>query len=157
MRIETTDTVRCSPQILFSWITEPDKQKQWMKGLISNTPTNSTTGLGSTFRLVIQEGRKTAEYDGDTTAYEAPSLVEIRMWGGNFPKGMIMRVTYRLTEVGEGTRLDYLLNVEGQKFSWLTRLLLILAKIFSRMQLRSFLKKLRTLAEAEAALGTTKQ
>ena len=65
------------------------------------------------------------------------------------PKGMTMRVDYRLREVAGGTRLDYTSTAEG-KVGLFWRVLMGLFKIFGRMQLRGFLSRLRELVESPA-------
>lgn len=148
MQIQETTFFNCSRERLWSYIEEPEKQKLWMKGLLSNESTSpGHEGVGSTFRMVIQEGRKPATYDGEVTAHDKPRRLEIRFWGGCFPKGMITRVNYQLTEIGGQTRLDYLATVEGRKPGLLLRMMFVLFKFLGRMQLRSFLRKLKTLVE----------
>lgn len=150
MQIQEITYFNCSRERLFSYIEEPEKQKLWMKGLLSNETTSpGHKGVGSTFRMVIQEGRKAATYDGEVTAHERPARLEVRVWGGNLPKGMTMRVDYRLSEERGMTRLDYLVSAEG-KISFFMRMMFRVFKIFSRMQLRSFLKTLKRLVETPA-------
>jgi hypothetical protein len=64
---------------------------------------------------------------------------------------MIIRVDYQLTEVGAQTRLDYTSTVEGKRQGFLMRMLFVLFKVFGRMQLRGFLRKLKALVEAPSA------
>lgn len=152
MRIETIEYFRCPAEHLWTWIEEPEKQKQWMKGLLNNESTSpGGQKLGSTFRMTIQEGRKANSYDGEVTGHEWPRFLEVCLSGGNFPQGMRMRVGYRLSETAGVTRLDYSCAMEGKKCGLLLRMLFVLAKVFSRMQLRSFLRQLKSLAEASAA------
>jgi hypothetical protein len=62
---------------------------------------------------------------------------------------MTMRVDYRLREEADGTRLDYASTAEG-KIGLFWRMLMGLLKVFGRMQLRGFLRRLRELVEAPA-------
>jgi uncharacterized protein YndB with AHSA1/START domain len=152
MRLETTALFACPVERLWQHIEDPDKQKTWMKGLLSNEPTSAgPKGVGSTFRLKIQEGRKPADYDGEVTAYDPPHRLEVLFWGGNFPACAKMRVDYRLTQVGDRTRLDYVATFEAEKLGLFWRLMLGLVKIFGRLQLRGFLRALRRQVEAPAA------
>jgi hypothetical protein len=149
MRIQTTALFTCPADRLFSYIEEPDKQKTWMKGLLANESTSpGARGVGSTFRMKIQEGRKAADYDGEVTAYERPHRLEVLFWGGNFPAGCKVRVDYRLSPVGEQTRLDYVASMEGKKFGLFWRLLMPLIAVFGRRQLRRFLRTLKQHVEA---------
>ncbi len=148
MQIQETAYFACSRERLFSHIEEPEKQKVWMKGLLSNEPTiPGSRGLGSTFRMVILEGRKAAEYVGEVTAYDRPSRIEVRVWGGGLPKGVSMRADYRLSEERGLTRLDYTCTAEG-KIGLFMRLMFGLIKVFARRQLRGFLRTLKGLVEA---------
>jgi uncharacterized protein YndB with AHSA1/START domain len=151
MRIVETAVFNCPRERLWSYIEEPEKQKLWLKGVLSNESTSpDISGVGSTFLLKIQEGRRVATYEGEVTEHDRPRRLEIRMWGGNFPKGMVMRVDYQLTEIEGGTRLDYTGTVEGKRPGFLMRLMMPLFKLFGRMQLRSFLRTLKQLVEAPA-------
>jgi len=150
MRTEYTTTIACPPERLWTFLEEPELQKQWMKGLLANEPTSGHRTVGSTFRLKIQEGRRVAEYDGEVTARDQPRHLGIRFWGGNMPKGMIMRVDYRLAAAADGTRLDYLAELESGSFPFMLKLLLPLIQLFSRWQLRRFMQTLKQLAEAPA-------
>jgi uncharacterized protein YndB with AHSA1/START domain len=151
MRIETTAQFTCPIERLFSWIEEPDKQKTWMKGLLANESTSpGPRGVGSTFRMKIKEGGKVAEYDGEVTVYDPPHRLEVIFWGGNFPAGCKVRVDYQLNQVGEQTHLAYRCAMEGKKFGLFWRMMMVLAQVFGKMQLRSFLRTLKQQVEAPA-------
>src|SRR5262245_61964711 len=153
MRVEHTAQFRCTPQHLWPFLEEPERQKQWMKGLLENRRTEEgPPGVGSKFRMKIKEGFKVAEYDGEVTGYDPPRHLGVRLWGGGFPEGMAMRVDYRLSEVDGGTRMDYVAQTESAKpLPWWMRLLMPLFKVFGKMQLKGFLKTLKRLAEAHPA------
>jgi carbon monoxide dehydrogenase subunit G len=141
--------VACAPAHLWKFIYEPERQKLWMKGMLENRPTSEgPTRVGSTFHMRIKEGTKSADYDGEVTAYDPPKHLGIRFWGGTFPKGMKMRADYRLTDLGGRTRLDYVAEVDSEKKPpFLMRLLMPLFLLFGKLQLRSFMKTLKRLAE----------
>jgi carbon monoxide dehydrogenase subunit G len=152
MKMEHTMEVRCSPEHLWPFLEEPEKQKLWMKGLLANERTGEgPRGAGSTFRMKIKEGRKVAEYHGEVTAHDPPRHLGVRIWGGALPKGCVMKADYRLTPVAELTRLDYVAEMQAERLGWFLRLLMPLIKLFGRMQLRGFMKQLKRLAEAPAA------
>jgi carbon monoxide dehydrogenase subunit G len=151
MRMQETVVFSCSPERLWSHIEEPEKQKQWMKGVLSNESTSpGREGVGSTFRMRIKEGRSVATYDGEVTAHDKPRRLEVRMWGGNFPKGMVIRADYVLSAVEAGTRLDYTCAMEGKRPGFFLRVMMPLFMIFARMQLRGFLRTLKQLVETPA-------
>ena len=149
MRIEVVELFTCTPETLWSHIEEPEKQKLWMKGLLSNEQTSpGPKGVGSTSRMVIQEGRKAAEYQGEMTAYDKPHRMEVVMSGGSFAKGMKIRVDYRLTAQGPQTRLDYVCKAEMEKPGLFMKLMFFAVGLFGKMQLRGFMKTLRKQVEA---------
>ena len=148
MRIAKTVEIACAPEQLWPFLDEPEKQKRWMKGLLANEQTGPR-GVGSTFRMTIQEGRKAAEYQGEVTAYDPPRHLAVRFGGGAFPKGMCMHVDYRLVPQVGRTRLDYVAEAGGARLPWVFRLLMPLLQLFSRLQLNSFLRTLKRLAEEE--------
>ena len=151
MQIKVTERFACTPETLWAAISEPEKQKLWMKGLLSNEQTSpGPTAVGSTFRMVIKEGRKAAEYQGEMTAYDRPRRLEIVMGGGNFPKGMTVRVDYRLTPEGDRTRLDYACTAEMAKVGLFMKLMFLVFRLFCKMQLRGFMRALRKLVETPA-------
>lgn len=151
MLIKETALFRCPIERLWDHIEQPEKQKLWMKGLLSNESTSpAKERVGATFRMVIHEGRKAATYDGEVTAHEKPYRLEVIFWGGNLPPGSRMRVDYRLHETTGQTRLDYVATLEGAKFGLFLRLLFPLFKLFGRMQLRRFFRTLRQLVETPA-------
>ncbi len=150
MRVCYSSEFGCSAERLWRFIEEPELQKQWMKGVLENHPTSEgPPGVGSTFRMKIQEGRKAADYDGKITAYDRPRHMAVDLSGGNFPAGMVVRADYRLSEQNAGTRLDYVCEmIMGRKPAWWMRVLMPLGMIFMKLQIRGFMKTLKRLAES---------
>jgi carbon monoxide dehydrogenase subunit G len=109
MQVTLTREFACTPERLFSFLEEPEKQKQWMKGLLETQAVGEEQPgiVGSKFRMKIKEGRKVADYDGVITAYDKPKQLAIDMTGPTFPAGAVMHVDYRLADLGGRTRLDY--------------------------------------------------
>jgi uncharacterized protein YndB with AHSA1/START domain len=148
MRVVCTKEFNCTPERLWPFLAEPEQQKRWMKGLLENTRTGTgPDGVGSTFRMKIKEGGRVQDYDGETVAFDPPRHLAVRFWGGAFKEGMVVRVDYRLTPGDGRTRLDYVCEMETGRLGLFLRLLLPLIKLFSKMQLRGFLKTLKRLAE----------
>lgn len=64
MRVEHRTEIACSPEQLWPYLEEPDKQKLWMKGVLSNESTSpGPTQVGSTSVMKIKEGGKVAAYN----------------------------------------------------------------------------------------------
>jgi len=150
MFIEQSTQIDCKPDQLWPFLEEPELQKKWMKGLVANESTSEgPTRLGSRFRMRIKEGNRISDYDGEITAFNRPKELGVRFWGGNFGPGMAMRANYVLVPHDGGTRLDYSCQLEAAKLPLWMKLMMPVFKIFSRWQLKSFLKKLKQLAEAK--------
>jgi len=146
MRIEHSMEIACSPEHLWLYLEEPEKQKLWMKGVLSNEPAEAgQTRVGSRSVMKIKEGGKVASYNIEVLHYEPYQHMGIKMWGGSFGD-MEAFVDYTLTDLKGRTRLDYLFNAEPKSF--LMKLMGTIFKWFSVMQLKSFFKTLKSLAEA---------
>jgi uncharacterized protein YndB with AHSA1/START domain len=149
MRMEYHAEFACTPEKLWPFLEEPEKQKLWMKGLLENRLTSDGPARpGSTFAMKIKEGGSVSDYAGEITALERPRHLGIRFWGGCFPNNTVMRVDYRLADLRGRTRLDYVAEMEGGQMGFFMRLMMPLFKLFGRLQLRSFMRTLKKLAEA---------
>jgi len=147
MRTEYGIEVNCPPERLWPFLEDPEKQKLWMKGLLENVATSTQqTGVGATFKMKIKEGGKIAEYFGEVLKYERNKLLGIKLWGGAL-KDMEVFVDYRLIDLNGRTRLDYLATMEIKGL--MMKIFSPLFKAFSMMQLKSFFKILKRLAESD--------
>ncbi|XAM00962.1 SRPBCC family protein [Phycisphaeraceae bacterium D3-23] len=149
-----THTIRVDAPRPTVWqhIEDPELQKAWMTGLLSNELIEGEKSqVGGKFKMVIKEGRKEQTYDGEITAHDEPNHLGVAFWGGHF-KG-VTRVTadYHLSEDNGGTRLDYVCDFEGE-MGFLMKLMMPLFMCFGKMQLKKMLKKLKENAEGG---GTT--
>ena len=151
MRIDYSMELSCTPDQVWPYLEDPELQKQWMKGLLENQSTSEgPTRVGSTFRMRIKEGSRTADYEGQVTAYEKQRHLGIRMWGGGLPKDTAIVVDYRLADLNGRTRLDYVCQLQGPPPGLFMRLMMPLGAMFARMQLKSFMRKLKSLVELKA-------
>ncbi len=111
MKLEHQIEIDCPPSVVWIWLDEPERQKQWMKGLVGNELTSGEHGrVGAAFRMRIKEGRRITEMDGELEHFDRPREMRIRLWGGSMKlqkdEGMV--VTYTLTELaGDRTRVSY--------------------------------------------------
>ncbi len=148
MRAEHQMEIQCEPERLWSFIEEPEKQKLWMKGLLENRPLqNGPTEVGSRFHMKIKEGGKVGEYEGIVTAYDPYKHLAIRFWPVNKQKekSFTCDSSYRLTSLRQKhTRLDYVCSVECGGFM---KVMSFLFGAFMKMQLKSFMKALKSHAE----------
>ncbi len=149
MRIEHRSEFACSPAALWAWVEEPEKQQQWMEGLLESTPTSEGPSRpGSTFVMKIREGRRVAEYAGEVTSRDEPRHLAVRLAGGSLG-GAPMDVDYRFTDLGGRTRLDYRVDFEPQRGKLLFKLLGPLLRSFGRKRAARFFATLKGLVEGQ--------
>ncbi|REK10910.1 MAG: SRPBCC family protein [Planctomycetota bacterium] len=153
MRTEYRMDVRCRPATLWQYLDEADKQKLWLTTLVDFEPTSSNARtVGSTFDMRVREGRRISHYEGRINAYDPPRHLGVSFWGGYFPPGTLMRVDYRVADLGEHCRLEYYAEIDLSNLRGPSKLAIPLARVFAFFQLRYFMRNLKRLAE-----GTAKQ
>lgn len=146
MKMTHSDTFACSPQQLWPWIDDDEKSKQWLKGLEEIRPVSGGPKRpGYEAKMFIREGRKLSEYDVTYLAYEPNRRLQMKSVGG-CGKGAAFICEYALVDLRNGsTRVDFTCEVLSS--SKLLKLFAPLFKLFSRMMLKRFLRKLKQLAE----------
>lgn len=153
MKMNYSGVIEVPPEALWPWLDDTEKCKQWMKGLLDVKQTSpGPKRKGTTAILLIQEGGKPAEYQETILDYEPNKRFKMSMIGGCL-KNTVMTVDYKLDDLGGRTRLDYECSAEMAGGSWL-KLLAPVFMIFARMQVRSFFKKLKRLAESGPEAAT---
>jgi len=153
MKLSMSQVIACPPEALWPWLDDPERCKQWMKGLLEVRPTSSgPRRKGYTAVLVIREGGRPVEYEETILEYEPARRFKLRMVGGCL-KSSAIEIDYKLEDLGARTRLDFELVCDSQSF--VLKLVGPLFGMFARMQLRRFFKRLKELAEGRAVLATT--
>jgi hypothetical protein len=148
MKLVCSTEFACAPERLWSFLDEGEKRKLWMKGVLEDVETSSgPRGTGSTFRMKIKEGGRVGVYDGEVVAYDPPRHLGVKLTGPAF-RDSAMFVHYRLADLGARTHLDYEASIETK--GWM-KILGPLFVLFGRLQLKSFFRTLKALAEAPAA------
>jgi len=149
MAIQFSTEIRCPPRALWPWLTEPERMKKWMKGLISvanesGDPSQSRVGTRS--KMVIKEGGRVATYDSTIVEWQPPRRIAITL-GAPHWKGLEMYVDYTLHDLGNATRLDYVCDAKTTRM--LFKVMCAVFGIFAKLQAKSFIRSLKTQAEAE--------
>lgn len=148
MKITHTVDIAASPSLVWTYLEDREKQKQWMHGVVDNHATSDgPTRPGSTFRMSIKEGRKVVEYNGEILAYVVDEHMQVRLTGGCLRSDMSMTADYRLSGgSSDGTRLDYTCTAD---LHGMWRLGAPFFKLMAGYQARRFIRSLRELAERE--------
>jgi uncharacterized protein YndB with AHSA1/START domain len=147
MKFETE--IRRSPKDLWPWLTEPERMKKWMKGLVSIVPNDpGPTRAGSTSKMTVKEGGKLVTYDETILEWNPPRSLRLRLTSPQW-KSLQMTMANQLEDLGPSTRLHY--QFECQTTNAFFKLLGFLFGFFAKLQAKSFMKSLKHLAESEPA------
>lgn len=151
MHVEYRAEFRCTPWQLWPFLDDAEKQKLWLTTLLDVVPTSQVPrAVGATFDMRVREGRRTSHYEGRLNAYDPPRHLGVSLWGGAFQPGVVMRVDYRLADLGSTTRLEYDAEVDTQSLRGPIKLAIPIARVFTFFQIRYFMRNLKRLAEAAA-------
>ncbi|MFI4859134.1 MAG: SRPBCC family protein [Phycisphaerales bacterium JB063] len=154
MPIATSTHIHAPIQTVWAHIEDPELQKQWMHGLISNELVGGERGtVGAEFKMLIKEGGKTQSYDGVLTACDAPHHLTVKFWGGCFKSDMKAEADYKLREADGGTRLDYSCDFVGEMGLFM-KLLMPVFVLMGKMHMKKMMKSLKQHAEAGDAATT---
>lgn len=147
MPMTHTTQINAPIQTVWDHIEDPELQKKWMTGLISNEQVDGDKSeVGAKFRMVLKEGGKEQTYDGVITAHDEPRHMAVELRGGCFKGVSSVTADYRLTEENGGTKLDYLCDFEGE-MGFFMKLMMPLFMCFGKMHLKKMMKKLKAQAE----------
>ncbi len=149
MHVAYRDEFRCPIGQLWALIDDIEKQRLWITTLVDVTTTSELDrAVGTTFDMRVREGRRISTYEGRINAYEPPRHLGVSFWGGRFGQGIVMKVDYRLADLGERTRLEYYAEVNTEDLPRPFKLAIPIARVFGFFQLRYFMRNLKRLAEA---------
>jgi hypothetical protein len=151
MRVEYRAEFRCTPEQLWPFLDEGDKQKLWMTTLVEIVTTSRVQrAVGTTFDMRVREGRRLSHYEGRISAYDAPRHLGVALWGGALQRSTVMQIDYRLADLGTRTRLEYYAEIDTANLRGPIKLAIPFARLFTVFQLRYFMRNLKRLAEAAA-------
>jgi hypothetical protein len=149
MRIEYRMDLRCTPWQLWPLLDDPERQKLWLTTLVDFASTSPVPRMvGSTFEFRAREGRRISHYEGRINAYDPPRHLGVSMWGGSLRQGSVMRVDYRVADLGQNCRLEYYAEIDISMLRGPIKLAIPLARLFNFFQLRYFMRNLKRRAEA---------
>lgn len=151
MKVCLDTEIDVTPEQLWPWLVEPERQKQWMKGVESNELVDGDGhSVGSTFKMKIREGGKLSDYDGTVVEYEKPKRLAVELVGGCGKTPMKMVAVYALEPMGSGgTRLRY--EGGGELPGIFAKVMMVFFFWMPKLMLKKFMKSLKKAAEAEVA------
>jgi hypothetical protein len=158
MHVEYRADLRCTPGQLWPFLDEFEKQKLWLPTLLEVVPTSQMPwAVGATFDMRVREGRRISRYEGRVNAHDPPRHLGVSLWGGAFPPGVVMKVDYRVADLGASCRLEYYAEIDTEPLRGPIKLAIPLARVFTFFQIRYFLGNLKRLVEAAARAEATRK
>ena len=99
----TVDIARPRADV-FSWIVEPERQREWMSGIVeARLLTDGPLRVGSRMRQVHDDGRERVEMETAITELAGDSVLGVRVTGANFR----IDGRYELLALAGTTRVRY--------------------------------------------------
>jgi uncharacterized protein YndB with AHSA1/START domain len=148
MELKDAIEIERPPEQVWEWLSDFDKKKLWMKGLLEETWTEGVPGVkGSRFEVKIKEGPGVSVYEGTVVDAVKPRRFRTTMSGGCGKEQMTMEIEYRLVDRGGRTTVEYACEPK-MKVGGFVKLLMPLFTWFAKKQAKSFHRNLKKLAEA---------
>ena len=109
MKIFTSLIINSDPEIVFSWLENPEKAMTWMTS-VSKTEiiTQSPDIVGTTFRETVEDENGAMEMTGTITAFQPGKLIAFHLES----KVNIVDVEYTVSETSGSSLLEYEANVK---------------------------------------------
>jgi carbon monoxide dehydrogenase subunit G len=149
-RLVATIDVARPPEVVFAWVTEPERVKRWigwLKEIRNVTPEQGAVGARQVWVMEDRNNNnQLMEIDTEFVGYQPPTALTARV---SATEGFTGTITYGLEPLGNGqTRLRY----EGAyEFDhWLAKLLEPVITRSAQQKLDEDLARLKQQAEAEA-------
>jgi hypothetical protein len=141
MKIKMKINIKSNSEKIFSFLSDAEKQKLWVKELVKIEYENPKDPA-SNFTLFLKEGGKINAYNGYTKYYNIPHNLVVVLSNPNFT----VETNYSLIEQKDGsTTLYYSCHLIVKSF--FARMFTPLAYIFSKIILKKQLKALKQCAE----------
>ena len=145
MEINKTITLNCTKEVLWTWLTEFEKLKQWNDTILEEKQISTgATSKGHLSQVLIKEGNQKNWYQNEILEYQPPHLLKIALSGGNLGKNP-MFVSYNISETTSQVKLNY--NSQWKPSGIILRLLYPLIKMQATKNTEKVLTTLKTQIE----------
>ncbi|MGE7023211.1 SRPBCC family protein [Solibacillus cecembensis] len=145
MLITSQIEIQAPIEVVFSYLEDNDKQKEWMTGLEGTeyvTDFDSSNPVGVKFKQKLKEGNRIQEYEGQVTAYTKNNNLSIQMDHPSF----LINVSYSLKEISAHSSILYIAEEVTPK-TVSGKILSILFRIFMKKGLEKQMMALKQCAE----------
>ena len=103
MRFQHRVVIGCPPEVVFGWIEDPERARQWQPDVAGGEVLHAEPGMvGTEFREVLQDNRGRAEMHGRITEFQPGSSMAVRLEG----QGMTVTARYEVRPHPVGTLLQ---------------------------------------------------
>ncbi|GGA15407.1 SRPBCC family protein [Psychrobacillus lasiicapitis] len=147
MLITSQLEIQASKEVVFSYLEDNEKQKEWMTGLEGTeylTEFDSTNPVGTKFKQRLKEGNRMQEYEGQVTEYNKNNRLSIQM---NHPSFLI-HISYKLKEISPNSSILYITEELTAK-TVSGKIISILFRVFMKKGLEKQMKALKRSAEKQ--------
>lgn len=147
MLITNQMEIQAPIEVVFSYLEDNEKQKEWMTGLEGTeylTKFDISNPVGVKFKQRVREGNRTQEYEGQVTEFNKNNKISIQL---NHPSFLI-NISYKLQEISPNSSILFITEeiiaktVSGKILSFLFR-------IFMKKGLEKQIKSLKQCAEKQ--------
>jgi len=150
VRFEHSIVIRCAPEVVFSWVEDPARARQWQPDVAGSQVLHAEPGVvGTEFREVLQDDRGRVEMHGRITEFQPGTSMAVLLKG----QGMMVTARYEVSPHPAGTLLyvEQSLSLPGR----MARLLEPLIRRRVATRARADLQRLKHLCESAPAPGTS--
>ena len=148
MLVSMSVGIAAPPEVVWSFLIEPDKAKSWFTNIKVYEWTSEPGGVGSTFYWLEEAGGREYNIHFETTEWDPPRVFGYRMTEGDFFKSYEERWVVDPTEGGSrftfNDHIEFPFGPIGNVIGWF-------AARNARKEGVRILANLKRLAEAEAA------
>ncbi len=147
MRFQHSVVIRCAPDVVFGWIEDPERARQWQPDVAEGEVLHAEPGMvGTEFREVLRDNRGHVEMRGRITEFRPGASMAVRLEG----QGMTVTARYEVSPHRLGTLLhaEQSLTLPGRA----ARLLEPLVRCRVATRARADLRRLQRLCEGERPL-----
>lgn len=150
-RLEAHVEIEQPPEVVFTWVTEPERVKRWLGWLKEIRPVTPQQDVVGARQIWVMEdrnnGNQLMEIDTELVSYDEPRSVTSRLTAA---EGFTGTVSYDLQPVGaERTRVRYVGSYEFEH--WLAKLLEPVITRSAQQKLEEDLARLKREAEMATA------
>jgi len=108
MEISSLIVIKSTPEVVFGWLENPQKAREWMTSVSNGEILHETPGrVGTTFREIVEDEGGSIEMQGRITGFKANKLISFHLDS----RVNSVNVEYSVEKIIEGTRLAYHANV----------------------------------------------